>query len=257
MSTRHESFDRSGRAVAMSVPASDDAPGPAGDERRARALADRMAAIYPALNFDTARAFDLSLTDDPRVPAWVVTFGADMCCTDPFAIDCGVDAAHPRAYGLTFDHALEIRAHNRVCLAIDEGCERQLLGEPAASPAEVGTRLHAALLDEPRFTPDAERQAAHGRRLYAVADILEGQRLIDAAAAELRKLRAVLPEAWVELIAADEHEQGLLAWESDSAVGAEVRRIVALADYVCSQWVDAADDVRAAAVHQMMVVAHG
>ncbi len=77
-----------------------------------------------------------------------------------------------------------------------------------------------------------------------------------------KPLRETLGEDWVFEIEQDDSPPGpegesFLYWESSSHCGVEIQKIAALADAVALQWPDQAAQVRACAIDQMQVVAHG
>ncbi len=69
-------------------------------------------------------------------------------------------------------------------------------------------------------------------------------------------VRSKITPKW-ELAIAMSDCSDMLDWEHDSACGEECLRIMQLADYVITQWLDVERDIVATAVHQMCVICNG
>jgi hypothetical protein len=96
----------------------------------ARALADRLFAKYPDLQFDVMGKADVGEDDDSPAPALIVTFGRDECIVDPFSGEDGRFPAHPTLdHGISVEDAIAIRDHNKICLAVKPGEDRERADE--------------------------------------------------------------------------------------------------------------------------------
>ena len=104
--------------------------------------------------------------------------------------------------------------------------------------------------------PEAEDLSA--LRADINAALLDGEKDMPPAGSELT-LREKLGTDWsFEIdVASDEGSEEFLEWSAGSHCGIEIQKIAALADAVALQWPDQAAQVRACAIDQMQVVAHG
>jgi hypothetical protein len=73
------------------------------------------------------------------------------------------------------------------------------------------------------------------------------------------KLHEVIHPDWLAAFAArgELPGAGFLDWETDSHCGAEVLRVLRLAEFVCHEWVDVQPSIMASAVAQCCVICNG
>lgn len=75
----------------------------------------------------------------------------------------------------------------------------------------------------------------------------------------LPTLASVVSPEWAQRLREMVNQQGInvLEWETSCACGAEILKIIELADRVAQQWLDVRSEVYATACHQMRVVCYG